>query len=81
MPAAINGLAFLTINESDFGMACNIIDTSQDYRQIPLSQGKFAIVDADDYEWLIQWKLASLPLQSIGGNRDESLRLYRWNRI
>ena len=25
-------------------------------KQIPLTQGKFAIVDADDYEWLSQWK-------------------------
>ena len=25
-------------------------------REIPLTQGKVAIVDADDYEWLTQWK-------------------------
>lgn len=25
-------------------------------REIPLTQGKVAIVDATDYEWLIQWK-------------------------
>ena len=25
-------------------------------RLIPLTQGKFAIVDADKYEWLMQWK-------------------------
>lgn len=25
-------------------------------RLIPLTQGQFAIVDADDYEWLMQWK-------------------------
>lgn len=27
-----------------------------DTRLIPLTQGKFAIVDAADYEWLNQWK-------------------------
>jgi len=26
------------------------------YRDIPLTQGQVAIVDADDYEWLTQWK-------------------------
>lgn len=29
---------------------------SQEYRTIPLSQGQFAIVDVEDYEWLNQWK-------------------------
>ena len=27
-----------------------------DYRTIPLSQNKFAVVDAADYEWLMQSK-------------------------
>lgn len=29
---------------------------SQSTRQIPLTQGQFAIVDAADYAWLMQWK-------------------------
>lgn len=31
-----------------------------DIRLIPLSQGKFAIVDAADYDWLSQWKWFAL---------------------
>ncbi len=27
-----------------------------DYRTIPLTQGQFAIVDPEDYDWLMQWK-------------------------
>ncbi len=29
---------------------------SQDTRLIPLTQGQFALVDAADYDWLMQWK-------------------------
>ncbi len=49
-------LGVLTINESDFGMASSIIDQQSEYRQIPLTQGKHAIVDEEDYEFLSQWK-------------------------
>ena len=28
---------------------------------IPLTQGKFAIVDDEDFEWLMQWKWQALP--------------------
>jgi hypothetical protein len=27
-----------------------------EYRTIPLTQGQFALVDAADYDWLMQWK-------------------------
>ena len=27
----------------------------EDFKRIPLSQGKWAIVDVEDYDWLMQW--------------------------
>ena len=44
-------LPFLTINESDFGMA-----KLKNTKLILLTQGKFTIVDTDDFDWLNQWK-------------------------
>jgi hypothetical protein len=32
----------------------------KDHREIPLTQGQVAIVDAADYEWLMQWKWQAL---------------------
>lgn len=32
------------------------MNISQDTKLIPLTQGKFAIVDIDDFDWLNQWK-------------------------
>lgn len=31
-------------------------DPDSSYRTIPLTQGQFALVDAADYDWLMQWK-------------------------
>lgn len=33
---------------------------SEDYRTIPLTQGQVALVDATDYEWLLQWNWYAL---------------------
>lgn len=32
----------------------------QEYRTIPLTQGQFAIVDPEDYEWLMRWKWCAI---------------------
>ena len=37
----------------------------ESYREMPLTKGKVAIVDADDYEWLSQWKWSARFCNSI----------------
>jgi hypothetical protein len=37
-------------------IALDLQPQKPEYRMIPLSQGKFAKVDAADFEWLSQWK-------------------------
>ena len=40
---------------------------SVDYRLIPLSRGKFAKVDADTFDWLMQWKWHVVREECIHG--------------
>jgi hypothetical protein len=49
-----------------------------EYRTIPLTQGQVAIVDAADYEWLMQWKWQALwdpHTQSFRAVRTEYFRV------
>ncbi len=46
---------------------------NNDIKLIPLSQGKFAIIDADDYEHLSQWKW-------YYSNRGYAVRTQRWGK-
>lgn len=34
------------------------------YKLISLTQGKFAIVDAENYEWLMQWKWCAIKIRN-----------------
>lgn len=44
-------------------------------KSIPLTQGKFAIVDAEDYEWLNQWKWFVVKLgNSYYAARQKTIR-------
>lgn len=60
--------------------------SSKKTKKIPLSQGKFAIVDADDYAWLAQWKwsynkgyaIRNKYSERVGGKvRAEGIRMHR----
>ena len=46
-------------------MADPFIIQFPEFRQIPLSQGYYAIVDAENYEWLMQWKWTALICRGI----------------
>lgn len=51
-------------------------------KQIPLTQGKFAIVDAADYDWLNQWKWYccngyALRVPYTNGIRGKAIRMHR----
>lgn len=55
-----------------------VMDISQDTKLIPLTQGKFAIVDADDYDHLMQWKWFCSAWGCAARNaRDETLLMHR----
>ncbi len=56
-------------------------------KRIPLTQGKFAIVDDEDYDWLMQWKwcaqktprgfLAVRAGSVAGGGKQTLIRMHR----
>src|ERR1700754_612207 len=61
----------------------------QSYRLIPLTQGKWTIVDAADYEWLMQWKwfaqrtgrgkyYAARNSEYIAGQKRYAIRMNRF---
>lgn len=60
--------------------------TPENTKLIPLSQGKHAIVDAEDYEWLIKWKwcyhhwgyAVRTERQKINGKKkDKTIMMHR----
>jgi len=57
------------------------------YRKIPLTQGQFAIVDATDYEWLMQWKWfawRSSPIKhfyAVAHCKDDHNKMLRMHRV
>jgi len=63
-----------------------VMPTSDDTRLIPLTQGKVAIVDAADYDWLNQWKwyaskegrvFYAIRRDNDCGGRDIKVRMHR----
>jgi hypothetical protein len=55
-------------------MANPFISQFPDFRQIPLTQGYVAIVDAENYEWLMQWKWHAKAVHSTNSTRIYAVR-------
>jgi hypothetical protein len=52
------------------------------YKAIPLTRWCFAIVDAENYEWLMQWKWrARYSLKTVYATRDEGRRHVHMHRV
>jgi len=49
-------------------------DEIPDLRSIPLSRGQFALVDAADYEWLMQWKWAAAKFRNTSASTYYAIR-------
>lgn len=47
---------FILVSTKGNGRSSSFAESGEDYRLIPLTQGKFAIVDAEDYDRLAQYK-------------------------
>jgi hypothetical protein len=47
---------FILRNTGEKGRSNSFAESGEDFRLIPLMQGKFAIVDAEDYDRLAQHK-------------------------
>ncbi|GAG04996.1 unnamed protein product [marine sediment metagenome] len=47
---------FILLSTKESGRNSSFAENGEDFRLIPLTQGKFAIVDAEDYDWLAQHK-------------------------
>jgi hypothetical protein len=53
-------------------------------KKIPLTQGKFALVDDEDYDWLMQWKWHATnergrfyAVRTVWGAKQKSVRMHR----
>jgi hypothetical protein len=47
---------FILLSTKENGRNSYVAENGEDFKLIPLTQGQFAIVDAEDYEWLSQYK-------------------------
>lgn len=50
-------------------------------KQIPLSQGLFATVDAADFDWLSQWKWSALKVKKANTVRHYAMRMTRKGEV
>ncbi len=47
---------FILLRTKEKGLNSSVAENGEDFRLIPLTQGQFAIVDAEDYDRLAQHK-------------------------
>ena len=75
----------LTTNAKDCIMADENTTIPTGARQIPLTQGQYAIVDEADYDWLMQWKWQILVKTDKGGRfyaqRHQRIKLTKERKI
>jgi len=69
---------FILRNTGEKGRSSSFAENGEDYRIIPLTQGKFAIVDAEDYDRLAQHKRYAGEFAYL--NFTERIELRNWMR-
>jgi len=47
---------FILLSTKENGRNSYVVENGEDFRLISLTQGKFAIVDTEDYGWLSQYR-------------------------
>lgn len=69
---------FILLSTKENGHNSSFAENGEDYRLIPLTQGKFAIVDAEDYDRLAQHKWCAGKFAYL--NFPERIELRNWMR-
>ena len=69
---------FILLGTKENERSSSFAESGEDYRLIPITQGKFAIVDAEDYNRLAQHKWCAGEFDYL--NFPERIELRNWMR-